>query len=317
MRRLLSALFLCFFALSSFGQTAGAGTDRKRIRLGEEIKLKLESEIPSGKQLRWPEINDTLGGVFEVLGRKKPDTTQVDSNGTLHIEQQYLITSFDSGSYNLPAFPFEFIAGGDTDLILANPIEISVLTVPVDTTKAIKDIRGIADVPFDIGEYIPWILGGVILLALITGLIYWYLRRKKPAQVAEPQKKTIPWKEALLELDRIEKEAVWRAGRVKQYYSAISDTVRKYYEEQLKIPALESTSDEILNMMRNRGIDSSALDASKRLFQTSDLVKFAKTIPDEPMHAEALTLSRQIVELTKPKETPSAEGAKGKEEAGE
>jgi len=298
-------------------QSAGASADKKRIRLGEELQLKLETDVPKGKKLIWPEIGDTLGSVFEVLGRQKPDTIQSDSLGNMHIEQVYRITSFDSGNYNLPAFPFQFQTAGDTELVLSNVLDVSVLTVPVDTTKAIQDIRGIADVPFDIGEYMPWILGGVVLLALITGLLYWYLRRKKPVSEPKPVKKTEPWKLALAELNRIEKESVWRQGKVKLYYSEITDAIRKYLEDQLEIPALESTSDEILEMMRNRALPAESQDAARSLFRTTDLVKFAKTIPDEAMHATALRLSRLVVETTRPREVSSAEGEKGKEEGHE
>jgi hypothetical protein len=163
----------------------------------------------------------------------------------------------------------------------------------------------------------PWILGGVVLLALITGLLYWYLRRKKPVSEPKPVKKTEPWKLALAELNRIEKESVWRQGKVKLYYSEITDAIRKYLEDQLEIPALESTSDEILEMMRNRALPAESQDAARSLFRTTDLVKFAKTIPDEAMHATALRLSRLVVETTRPRELSSAEGAKGKEEGHE
>jgi hypothetical protein len=317
MSKLFFSVVFLMCSAYAYAQTAGASTDKKRIRLGEELQLKLETEVPKGKSLIWPEIKDTLGEVFEVLGRQKPDTSIVEANGYLHIEQIYQITSFDSGIFNLPAFPFQFANKGDTDLVLANPIEISVLTVPVDTTKAIQDIRGIADVPFDIGEYMPWILGGVVLLALLTGFIYWYLRRKKPVLEQKPVKKTEPWKLALSELDRIEKEAVWRQGKVKQYYSDLSETVRRYLEDQSGIPALESTSDEILHMMRTRTMPAESQESARTLFKTTDLVKFAKTIPDEAMHATALMLSRRVVETTRPRDLASSEGENGKEAGSE
>lgn len=100
---------------------------------------------------------------------------------------------------------------------------------------------------------------------------------------------------------------------MKLYYSELSDTVRKYLEDQLGIPAPESTSDEILEMMRTRSLPAQAQDSAKTLFRTSDLVKFAKTVPDEHMHAMALQLSVSIVEATRPREETSAEGEKGKE----
>jgi hypothetical protein len=94
MSKLFFSVVFLMCSAYAYAQTAGASTDKKRIRLGEELQLKLETEVPKGKSLIWPEIKDTLGEVFEVLGRQKPDTSIVEANGYLHIEQIYQITSF-------------------------------------------------------------------------------------------------------------------------------------------------------------------------------------------------------------------------------
>ena len=61
----------------------------------------------------------------------------------------------------------------------------------------------------------------------------------------------------------------------KEYYTKLTDTIRRYIEERYGFNAMEMTSSEIIaNLTATQ--DESALSELRHLFLTADLVKFAK-----------------------------------------
>ena len=73
----------------------------------------------------------------------------------------------------------------------------------------------------------------------------------------------------------------------KEYYTILIDIFREYLESQIKIPAMESTSNELIlriNLLRDSGkydFEKSNISKLEGLFIKSDLIKFAKSLPDK------------------------------------
>lgn len=61
----------------------------------------------------------------------------------------------------------------------------------------------------------------------------------------------------------------------KEYYTRLTETLRKYIQERYGFNAMEMTSSEIIDRLM-ASQDAKALDELRTLFQTADLVKFAK-----------------------------------------
>lgn len=296
---------LLWLFLSCWGsvvaQSVTLNPDHKRVRLGEKIELNIKTVSPATKRVVWPVIKDSLGSSFDIISVGPLDTLLGGSENELSLSQKIAITSFDSGSHQLPALPFLFIQGNDTDLVESDPLSFSILTVPVDTTLAIKDIHGVVDVPFEIGDYIPWILGGLVLAMLLIGGIYWWKQRKKPETISKVPEKIIPaWERAIVRLEVVDREAAWRQQKYKVYYSGITDAIREYLEEQFSMPAQESTTYEILQLVKQRQISPEVQSKLKELLVLADLVKFAKEIPMEHTHQRSMQLAREIVLETRP-----------------
>src|SRR5690606_308477 len=103
--------------------------------------------------------------------------------------------------------------------------ELHVQTVPVDTTKPFKPIKGIMAVETSWQDYIWWIAGGILALVAI-GLIVYFLRRKKPAIPPPPPAPQPAHERALQQLEALEREALWQGGEVKAYYVRLTDILR-------------------------------------------------------------------------------------------
>lgn len=303
-RKLLSLLFVLLSSVV-IAQNASVRAEKYRMRIGEQIELLLKAEASKGQKIIWPAVSDSIGPFFDVISRDTIDTIVAAGNG-IALEQRINITSFDSGMHSLPVFDFLFInPSNDTQSVLSDVLSIEVLTIPVDTTKAIKDIRGLEDVPEDFTDLILYSLFALFVVAGIGFGIYYYNKRKRPVVVQVPKGPvTPPWEIALAAFDRIEKEATWKSGNDKLYHSSIADTLREYIEAQLKLPALESTTDETLILLKRSLAQTETIELIRQVLTLADLVKFAKEKPLPAEHERSLSLARQFVLLTRPEILP-------------
>lgn len=281
--------------------------DSSTIRIGEQTKISLylnyDASVQKNIDIVWPEIEDTLKKEIEVLHVTKIDTTIPDKTKPNIITQhlQLTITSFDSGAYFIP--PFKFILNKDTaNPLLTNPLHLVVNTLATDTSLTkIKDIKAPFDEPFDWKWYLPYVYIGLAILAGIILLIFIIkkLSKKKPEPIIIEETPKIPAHvTALASLEKIKEEAIWKDNKIKDYYSAIADTIRLYIEERFGINALEHTSDEILHMFKSQVVDSESKAKLHQILILADFVKFAKQIPIEAEHTLTLNNAFEFVKGT-------------------
>ena len=77
------------------------------------------------------------------------------------------------------------------------------------------------------------------------------------------------------EIEQIKADKMVSSENQKEYYTKLTDTLRRYIEERYKFSAMEMTSSEIIERLMQAG-DQKSLDELRQLFMTADLVKFAK-----------------------------------------
>jgi hypothetical protein len=325
MRRSITSLFLLFTILFVSGVAsaqrikATARLDSTNILLGDQVKLFLEIDHPKNVKVDFPNVPDTLVNLIEVLGRSGVDTFEVENGKFQKQIQSYLITSFDSGSYRIPPQWFKIDLDGRIDSIPTNGVTLNVYSMAIDTTKGPTDIKMPYDAPLTLKEVTPYILG-VILIGTIIFLILYSIKRKKKGKpiFTLPQKPKEPaYVIALRELDRIRNEKIWQKDKVKQYYSEVTDTLRRYIEDRYEIPAMEQTTDEILTSFKFRRdlINEKLFTNLTRILNLADLVKFAKYTPLPDDNNLTLVDSYFFVNETKKEEIKKQE--KPEEENGE
>lgn len=281
--------------------------DTSKLRIGEQAKVDIYVTYNSNQKdlkIQWPSIGDTLTGKIEVVSVSPIDTTFPDKTNSTKIfqHQQITVSVYDSGFYAMPGF--KFIVNNDTTRPLyTNPLFLEVHTVPTDTsTTKLKDIKPPFDEKFNWKWYINYVYWGlgILLFLLAVILITIYYTRKNRQVVVEPEKPKIPPHiTALAALEKIKEEQIWKESKVKEYYSAISETVRAYIEERYNVNALESTTDEIMTAFRSQVVDKDSKDKLQQLLTLSDLVKFAKMFPIEDEHNFTLQNAFDFVNGTK------------------
>lgn len=259
-----------------------ATIDSTHILIGQQTDIHLEIAADKNQLLQIPLIPDTLMAGVEVLEISKIDTVDIGNN-RIQMKYNYLITSFDSALYLLP--PFKVIAGADT--IFSAELALKVSTLPVDTESGqFYDIKDIRKPPFVLMDYLPtvlMILAIIALIALIAYIIYRLINKKSLVPFKKEEPYVPPHIRAIRRLDAIKLEKLWQAGRMKEYHSEITETLRIYIEERFGVGAMEMTSGEILDDIKKYSDADTAYDNLKQILILADFVKFAKykPLPDE------------------------------------
>ncbi len=266
---------------------ATASLDSANILLGDQVKLFLEIDHPKSVDVSFPQVPDTIAGLIEVLGHTDIDTFEGNKADNIKQIRSYTITCFDSGSYRIPPYWFGINADGNIDSVPSNGVTLNVHSMQIDTTKGPTDIKMPYGAPLTLKEVTPYILGVILIGAIIFFLLYSIKRKKKnkPLFVLPKKPKLPPHVVALRELDRIKDEKIWQKGKKKLYYSELTDTLRTYIEERFEIRAMEQVTDEILQSFRQQKglLSDKALGNLSQILQLADLVKFAKyePLPDD------------------------------------
>jgi len=312
-----SFLLMLFLSLGSAIQMqaqqamAAAKVDAKTITIGDQIKLWLEVKLGSANdKVVWPVIADSLNGL-EVVEKGKIDT--IVGKDTFLLRQRLLVTGFDSGQYYIPSVNFQIVSGGQISRLTTDSIAINVSTIAVDTTKAFKPIKEIVEVPFSIWDYWQIFVAAILLIAF--GIFIWiYFIKNKKTNIPEKAAKVAPEKaheKALRLLQELRQKHLWEDGRIKEYYSELTDITRTYLEERFDIAALEQTTDELLALLKKQNDARSELrkvrPELKMILRTADLAKFAKANPLPDEHTACMAAAIIVVERTQVKagEVPS------------
>lgn len=298
-----SALFvfflICFlFATSSQAQDDVRATiDSTSILIGQQINYKIEVLANDGEAVVFPE-GQTFNPL-EVIESYKIDTAS-STSARVKLIKRYGLTQFDSGRYVIPKQ--KIIIG--TKTVETDTFLVEVNNVVLDTiNQGLYDIKPIIELPRDYSKwwkYLLWIIPVLIAIALFL----WFLLRRHKKQ-KEAEKYVPPFEQAIATLNALDQEDYIAQAKYKEYYTVLTDAIRRYYDEKVYDRAMESTTDELiarLEMERDSGhIDFSreTIVKLKDIFKRADLIKFARVNPPEGK-AQADRLSvEEIVKETK------------------
>lgn len=293
-------LLLLALGIQGFSQSKpviSTQVDTTYIRIGEQVQWKVSVEIDSTDRVIFPE-GQTFSPL-ETVEAYATDTTRKKNRLTL--QKIYALTQFDSGAYKLPTQRIEINGTG----YFTDSLQINVETIPVDTlAQKMYDIKDLMEVDKTNPDWWKYLLGGLLILALLGGLFYWFVLRKKPLTEEEKVALLPPYDRALLELKRLENSKYLIQDEFKEYYSELTDIVRSYLEEDANISAMESTTGQLiekLELLSDSGeleLEKDTINQFKKILQTADLVKFAKSKPSMSIAEQDRKLVAQIVEKT-------------------
>lgn len=255
-----------------------ARLDTLVMLIGEQRELTLDLTCDAKQNVKMPDLRpqQPLHEVVEIVDLLGTDTTFLDEGKRKQILQRYTITGWDSAFVLLP--PFEVQVDGKP--YQSKQLALKVLMMPVDTVHLDRFYppKDVQSNPFSWDDWKPVIWFVVInqVLALLLLWLYGHWRENKPLiQIIRRKRKLPAHQVAMSEIERIKGERKWAEEDSKEYYTQLTDTLRNYIRERYGFNAMEMTSTEIIDRLLQEQ-DETALAELRHLFQTADLVKFAK-----------------------------------------
>ncbi|MBQ7421055.1 MAG: hypothetical protein IJV27_02750 [Prevotella sp.] len=251
--------------------------DSAKIVIGEQAKFYISITADENARIEFPSYKpqqDLTKGI-EVV-ETNGDTLKTSQDKKRIFRRIYTLTAWDEGNYTIPAQ--EIKVNGKIHTTESHPLEV--LTLEADTLHPdeMRPAKDVLDNPFSWGEWIPLILL-VLLVVFLLALDFYLIKRLKENKPIMAKihfvKKLLPHEKALKEIEQMKVEELTRSEDQKFYYTKLTETLRQYLEERFGINAMEMTSGEIIDKLRQEE-DKEKIDELRRVFETADLVKFAK-----------------------------------------
>lgn len=276
-------MLLCLAAIEGFAQvTVDASIDSTQLFIGQQAKIKLQVSMNAGQNLLMPQFPDTIVAGVEVVDVAKPDT-------------------------HLP--PFEVSV--DNKLYRSkNPLALKVYSVPVDTLHldqffGPKPIQEVSITWGDIDTLVYSLLIMLILAGVSVFFVIRYRDNKPIIKIIKIEPKLPPHQMAMKKIDEIKSDKAKLRNDPKAYYTELTDVIRTYIKDRFNFNALEMTSTEIIeHLMQVK--DQQSIAELKSLFETADLVKFAKHAPLMNENDMNLVNAVDFINETKEEEDPNA-----------
>jgi hypothetical protein len=296
----MKKLLLYFlFSTAVFAQQKQVLTsiDTTKNKIGAEFKLTLKTNVDTLSKVVFPNARNF--GALEVIQSYPIDT--IRKKDRYELIKKYGLTQFDSGKYTIPSIKILI----NNKAFLSDSIKVEVANVQVDTLKQkMYDIKDIVKANEGIGDWWKYLLG-VILIGGLGAFVYWYFKIRQKDTIEEEIYKT-PIEKATSLLNNLEKKELWQQGEVKAYYSELTDIVRNYIEEAIEIPAMESTTSELIeglkvaSQKKKMKLSKETIENLFVVLKQADLVKFAKSKPlDFEITEDRKKIERAIVTLDK------------------
>lgn len=239
------------------------------FRIGEVIECKVTVEYPGNYTLVpplsfLPEKLEVREKTFKIPKRSK-------SRKKVKAILTYKITGFEPGEYVVDGFETKLQNTDDVKTIKGGIFKLKIVDLP-SVEEDIRDIKP----PLGVPNYsLP-----VILLLLISAGIYLSLRKKRleEKKISEELKQLSPSEAALEKLNLLLSKNLLNEGKIKEFYTELSEILRSYLAQKYKIPVIERTTIELFQSLKGL-VDKKYNLQTKEFLQSCDIVKFAKYIP--------------------------------------
>lgn len=250
--------------------------DKATANPGDIITFTLSAEYDPAVKLELPEIADTFKDFRIVSSGSTPPS---ETHGRISQSRWYKLQADISGSYVLDPVEVAYQTPGGKRETLKTPkifLEIESLLKEGDA----KDIRDIKPPVSPIPSYRTFLLIAAALLAAVGVFLLarWLYGRYRRRQLAAIFARKPAHEEALEALERLLKRRLAEQGRIREFCFEISGIVRRYMDARFGIPAIDLTTEEILQQAGERDglIDGQVRPLLAEFLLETDLAKFAK-----------------------------------------
>ena len=259
------------------------------LTVGDRFKVELEVRRHRDRQVSEPVLEDER---FVVLDHESVTRYEGDTIVDIHTLE---MAAFAPGRVSIPGFVV--VWPGDSGPLAArsDSLALEIESVMPEDMEDINDLK--PQIPYP--NLLPlWLTLGVVFLA-VFGLVGWRLFRRWRRKRQEEEPLPEPWEEALVALGALPVQEWLTAGRVKHYYYAVSEIMKRYLMRRYGFPAIDQTTSEMTLALKRARVGER--DEFTAFFRRADLVKYAKLVPEPGETAAAVSTARDLVNKTTPR----------------
>ncbi|WP_312089700.1 BatD family protein [Chryseobacterium sp.] len=277
-------LLLSFLICANlFSQLLSSNLEKKTLALGEVNRLVIKIDNLRSKSVIAAQKNELLPFHFEEV----KDSIGINSSS---YERVVEFAVYEEGNFKIPELEFKV---GDK-ILKTIPYEVEVINTAKKEDQ-INDIMNNKEVNLEAADYwdlYKWyVLAALAFIALIIAVVILLKHGRKskdPAIVATNQ--------TLKELDSLKKKKYIEEGNYRSFYVELIDISRKFITKQYNIPADVLLTDDLISLMKqNNTISPENEKIVEDVFLRGDLVKFAKTFPDQELMQKDFGEIRDLV----------------------
>ncbi|UCE18303.1 MAG: BatD family protein [Gemmatimonadota bacterium] len=293
---------LCFTSLGYAQQErilVESSVDRSTITVGDPITYTLSITRAESVKVEPPEMGINLGQ-FEIRDYEivEPRKTQA---GGLTESYSYVISVYDVGEFEIPPVTIAYTDVDDRRReINSQAIRITVNSVKSSEAEDIMDIKPPVEISGTRNIYLWGAAALLLALCVLIVLVLWRRKRSRAEVREEELGPPRPAHEiAYEELERIEGLNLIEQGLIKEFYTEVSEVIRRYVGYRYYIITMELTTAELVDSMKEAEIHEGPIETIRSFLEECDLVKFAKFIPSRERMSELIPRARAIVDATK------------------
>lgn len=268
MKKLLF-IFCFLICANAFSQILSSSVEKKTIALGEVNHIVITINNLNNEKVSAARENELLPFHFEEI---KDSIAQTQDVYYRRIE----FAVFDEGKFTIPELEFKV----NGKVLKTIPYEIDVINT-AQKTDQINDIMNNKDVKLEATDYWElykfYILAAIAVICLIIAVIMFIKFGRKPKDSP-----IVATNQTLKELDSLKKKKYVESGNYRSFYVELIDISRKFIAKQYRVPADVLLTDDLIDVMKkNNTISQENEKIVEDVFLRGDLVKFAKTFPDQ------------------------------------
>ena len=274
--------------------------DTSNYLVGDPIKLELKVPDVLDRiiSIRSDSTKYSLPDNMELLSW--PKWKKETLNAINYWKASCIIAVYDSGKFDIPSIPITVETRSGKETIYTSKVPVLVKTLAVSDTTSLAPIKNIITTPKSWKDQLPWILAILVFILIILFAIYFIKKRaKKLPKPSLPLTPLAAYDIAKTKLLRLRELELWKKNKVLEYQTELTEIIRQYVNDRYGIPALQMSSEEILESLKSTLKDKKTSKTLGNLLEVADYVKFAKAIPPDKIHEHVMEIAEDFLEKTK------------------
>ena len=313
----VSALLAGGLAVAQSTPTITSHISADTVMIGDRVTLTIEVDADVMQHIVFPTFDFSQNAPegaeqqepsIEVINDFAPDTISKEGR-RVRLRKRYEMAVYDEGIYKLGKAQALYLDKNIVDTLFAErEEELFVKTFQIDSTMTtVRDLKPQKTLELRFAEFGGYLGIALAVALLLAGVIYLLVRylHKRGKRISDLFKPAPPVPAHIVAIEALEKlrnEKLWQNNKHKQYYSGLSDILRTYLAGRFEVGAMEMTTDEIADALREVDIEQKSKMDLLSVLRDADLVKFAKATPEASENELAYDKAFYFVENTKPVE---------------